>query len=220
MKNAFNAVHLAIDVQLRFYHAMPQKRRSLFVKAERAFANKLKRHNISTIWVAYNQTESFAFAPTIRPPALIKGLGLDAVKPKENEPIYVKCANDAFYYERNSLLYQELQEKDCQKVIITGMNTCACVADTILGARKVGLDVYALYDLMADKCCEPRGQSPQWHQEKLIHTCDAINSVHLSTSDAFLQHLKATASLPALPSSPKSFSSRVLQKIASYASLR
>ncbi|MFA6280133.1 MAG: isochorismatase family protein [Bdellovibrionales bacterium] len=223
MKNAFDAVHLAIDIQSCFYKSLPKSRVHNFTHAARIFANRLREHNILTIWVAFGSGHEppFTFAPQEpkeRTP-FVQKLGLEAVRPKENEPIYIKLVNDAFYYEHRSPLKELLQSKNCRNVIITGMNTGACVSDTIIGAQNVGLNVYAIYDLMADNYCEKQPNAPGWHKEKLMNTCDGIHKVHLSPRDDFLRHLKEKGMLPPMPQ-PKGLPQRLLQKVVSYASLR
>jgi len=167
-------VHLAIDVQERFYCHLPKDRRDSFVRGVRSFAKVLRqKHNVPTIWVAYRELD-MDWDPFFAPmrhnerQEYIKRLGLNVVAPRKNEPVFIKNANNAFHQREDSKLLHFLKENRYQSVIVTGMNSCACVPESMNGAARLGLSVCGVYDHMADACHEMRTQTPSWHRGMVI----------------------------------------------------
>jgi nicotinamidase-related amidase len=218
-------VHVAIDVQRCFLLGLPDQRATALSHDIRTFANALRRYDIPTVWVAYRTPWASLWpflAPRTQPQPvglyapdpdhsdlcfrhgdrrafardeLVAQLGLEAIRPRADEPIAVKTDDDAFqavWYQSQSALDLLLRRWKTERALITGMNTHACVASTLLGcaAERPDIAAVAVYDLLADTENRAPRDLPAYHAALLQQNLPP-HLFSLETSDSLLQAFAA-----------------------------
>jgi len=206
------AVHLAIDVQAEFLRYLDPERQKEFPHSVRQFANELReQHGIPTIWVAMVPGQGIVlYRPTAsipdgepREPELVEKFGLGAIGPRTDEIILVKSrgssiesADSAF---AGTALIKYLKELGISDIIVTGMNTHGCVADSIADAIQSNalhdaLQCHVMTDLLAasrTKASAEEDRDLTWHEGVLRKILGATPLVHYYISGEFLRSLKA-----------------------------
>lgn len=171
------AVHLAIDIHTSDKACgLSSKKRASFPAEIRTFATTLSHVGIGTIWTAYGtQFRHFARKTTTPshktwPESFTRKFGLDRVAPRLSEDIFIKSKNDAF---ADGSLMDILKKESVTHVIITGMHTRLCVAETALTALNRGFECIVANDLLANMKGEgAEDYDSVWHRralESLLH---------------------------------------------------
>lgn len=177
-------VHLSIDLQKRYLKKLSPERASYLLKHVESTAKALRSFGIPTIWVAYRDLfetpdESIGHFFSVKAqvngfpvksfePVLEKSLGLPELQ--EGDLAYVKAHDSVF--EGVSSIDHVLKKVECKNLLVSGMNTHACVADTISDAMMYDYHVYPLVDCLADKGKNKREEysgDPEWHICALSH---------------------------------------------------
>lgn len=189
---SFSVVHVAIDVQDRFFDRMSAERRTSFPASIRFFADQLRTVQIPTIWVAYRckdnetvglHTDSGDGAKrrnertkkSVKTKKLLTELRFESLTPLPDEPIAVKECSNAFDPEnRAPALQQILSRWNAKTILVTGMNTQYCVKKTIGTALSQSfipdLSCIAVFDLLADTglmTARSDDENPLWHKKAL-----------------------------------------------------
>lgn len=148
-------VHLSIDLDVSNLVLLGADRRRQLREEARRFADGLRARGIPTIWIAFprGSTEfSFVARETVwpfacvrqRPQKQIKLADLHGMDIKTDEDVFVKGGADAF---QGGILAQHLWHKyRPRSIILTGGTTTVCVASTLYGAAKAGLNCVVIYD--------------------------------------------------------------------------
>lgn len=163
-------VHLQIDVQDRFLDkfGFNKRRRTAFVEAARKRVEDLREMGIPTVHVAYRRDEEsqkiadtprkaywklFSTRLTQRPDNTLAFLGdvrasLElAVPVSADDLVFVKTKDSTFARKK---LASFLHARNCQTVLISGMNTCACVAESASGSVFCGFKTFVMADVLAE----------------------------------------------------------------------
>lgn len=214
-------IHLVIDVQDRFLNDLSVRRNLYFSAYLQGQVDKLRDLGIPTLWVAYrdafktpadrigkiysvqNNGQSSDICPFDG--VLKSSLGLPEIH--LDDLVYVKKHNSVF---ADGVMDTFLNRKACRNLLVSGMNTHACVSDSIRSALMRVSDVYPLVDCLADKKLypdEPFRGDPGWHVNTLqdyvwgrdglpqlwqpLHSQKLIESLRLHSGDV-LAALKAT----------------------------
>ncbi|MGE3623013.1 MAG: cysteine hydrolase family protein [Bdellovibrionales bacterium] len=149
---SFPIVHVAIDIQSRYFDVGDP-----FPATARNFADGLSIRGIPTVWVALtNALKHGSFKKEIphgtycdfgsdKDPQFVTRLGLSEVSPTYTEAIFVKNFSNAF--ERN-LLAHILKQKRTEAIIISGLKSTDCVANSVAGALRNDFTVIIVSDLL------------------------------------------------------------------------
>lgn len=171
-------IHIAIDVQSKFYEELHGDRCVQFPKAVRCFADDLRKKGVPTLWIAnagwayreyagqfystneYRESDVEVLRLT---PRAAYDLKLHEHDIAWSDLVYVK--NEVGAFERYGL-EAFLAAKSYDRLLYSGMNTTACVFETITGSARAGFPTYVVKDLLADCNCEPEnGGGVTWHQD-------------------------------------------------------
>ncbi len=174
--HTYPVVHLAIDVQEHFYIQLENHLASDYPLKVRAFSDSLwKIHRIPTIVIGVTDflgdVDSYKLcADEITDPSannaqlrqdLVNKHYLDILGLRRHETLLIKTDNSAF---RAPKVKTQLTEWSSQHLICSGMNTTACIPDS-LGDAVRDYSCTVAYDLLAD-VNRPEGRSgpePEWH---------------------------------------------------------
>ncbi len=224
-----DVLHLPIDVQKHFYEDLSIERQTEFPRKISKFSHKLRKKGIETLPVAYsvNGVEPGIYkSPFVR---RFKGRNIfDALTytpdyyPFASKAIYVKKDDDAF--NGDNILTSEIKRRDVKTLIITGMNTEACVKKTVIGAfKKCGSNVCikVVYDLLANNEYLPECDTdPLCHKENLESKILANDNIFWSPRISFVTAAEVlkqySRRLDPRPAKPMSF----VQKIRNMLALR
>ncbi|MDD3371913.1 MAG: isochorismatase family protein [Alphaproteobacteria bacterium] len=200
-------LHLPVDVQTIFYNDLGPQRREEFPRKIDGFCRDLKNIGIESLPVAYEN--EFVRAGFYKPPYRDKEGGriLDALSfgpayyPQDSAQIYVKAFNDTFaeYH-----LTDELRRRGTKVLLISGIHTKYCIAQTIEGAfEECAKDVCikVVYDMLADATS---GQAilpeddPKSHKDYLQYHFSKLDRKRLQfvTSEEVLSEYGQTAPRP------------------------
>jgi len=167
-------VHLAVDLQSDDLSRLHARRGLVLPQAVNNLAASLKHAEIPTIWVAisgmcrmYSRFLTQPMHRNVDRSLTIQSLKLDAVSIDADDDIFVKDDCDAFY---KSLLVTHLHRyyPKAATLILTGVNTTACVAASVAGALKAGFKCIVLTDCLADSEEErERRYYSKWHERQL-----------------------------------------------------
>lgn len=99
---------------------------------------------------------------------------LTSLLPKDNLRV-IKRKDDAFYL---TPLDDILQELEVKKLILTGINACACVLKTAVSARELKYQITGSLDLMAGYGPTPKTWRRWYQKRKFFEThLDLLNSL-------------------------------------------
>ncbi len=182
----FPIIHLAIDIQDRFLACFDKPRAAGFPASIRNFADELRLHGIPTLWAVlphasiaqefklYDRLTKQPSLARARNTALLKKFGLTACHIRDDEEIFVKYQNNAFRRSRHPLnlhflLADKLAARQTRDLIITGMNTRACVRLSVRGALRSGFRCHVMSDLLADGTAKSQQDAdPAWHRSRFL----------------------------------------------------
>ena len=183
---AVPVIHIAIDVQARFYNKLSEMRRLTFSACVVQASNRLRENGVLTVWVAYTDDDDdyeinwdfYSRKLTmpkggIRPlsEAAHSELGLHSIYP--DDLVYVKAATNAFH---EPYLKEFLDSVGCETVVYSGMNTCCCVSWTAGESADAGIETYVFTDLLADSSRNfhegHHGGDVHWHANELKRHLD------------------------------------------------
>jgi hypothetical protein len=166
MSNFFEirpAIHFPIDVQCKFCNCLSEKRSKEFPRRIADFSNELGKLGVETFPVA-DTTILVDYGYYEKPfPEVVSTLTKNTKKnffralsfgpdffPDTSNAVFVKDVPNAFAFGPLSYL---VKERRIKTVIITGMNTTECVAQTVMGAFykcREDVCIKVVYDLLAD----------------------------------------------------------------------
>lgn len=161
------AVHLAIDCVDTFLSYLP--RPGAFGAAARIFAADLRQNGISTIWTfpigfkdecrLFNDNHDDFLHKYFR-----QKYAFHLVWPEKGAEFLAKYANSVFFPGYNFDLTPVLRARKIDTLIVSGIRTSQCVAQTVKSALgpENGFNVVAIYDLIADDTLTDLGA----HQNK------------------------------------------------------
>ncbi|MDD3370936.1 MAG: isochorismatase family protein [Alphaproteobacteria bacterium] len=172
--------HIAMDVQDKYTHYFyGDGQEKTFPIAIRTFADDLQKIGIPTIWVAWGTHAEFKYYskkvtaawPDKKRNVLLNGLTLTCCPIGRDEEIFSKGDNDAFF---DGTLAKILKSQGYDAILLTGMDTGACVVESLNGAMKEGIRCIVISDLVADSCGEKHGKS-DWHINEIGSVLKAMN---------------------------------------------
>ena len=156
------AIHFPIDVQMKFYNGLSEEWSREFPRRIAKFSNELRKLDIETIPVATSTfvvdsgyykkpfPEVFSALPNNTEKNFFRALSFGPEYfPDASNAVFVKDDMNAF---ARGPLAEMIKQKSIKTVLITGMNTTECVAQSVVGAfRKSGENVCikVVYDLLA-----------------------------------------------------------------------
>ena len=175
-KNKY-VIHLPIDVQERYYKEFRDERSKTFPRKIDVFSRELKNRGIETLPVAYsNKYWNDPVGSGLYNAPFNRKFGdkniFDALTfapdfyPADSQAVYVKNHENAF---KDDVLAKEVKKRGINTIIITGMNTTACVESTVVGAfEKCSKEVciVIVYDMLCDNAlrCD---RTPQHHKARI-----------------------------------------------------
>lgn len=155
-------VHLALDIQEEYLSRLEKTRTARLPVDVRKFADDLTKKGIPTIWVAYgDDVDEFVTRGVPDDPTRY---GLPTFV-HDSESIFIKSSNNAFY---KPVMAEYLKACGTHSVVVSGLNTRRCIADTIWGGQMEQFKCHAVFNLMGDVHAEVRQDaSPSWHRQEL-----------------------------------------------------
>ena len=175
ISDIYPIVHLAIDVQERWYKKLLASRCEKFPSEIAQFADHLRELSIPTKWVAFDnhmEMANYAKPRTTLPPDrwqhLVQHLEFGNINIHAEDDVFVKIRMDAFY---GGALENNLRETKTGKLVITGMNTIECVPRTALGAARANFPCVIITDLLAETNSAHllEETNPDWHKVIIQH---------------------------------------------------
>lgn len=177
-------VHLAIDVLDTYVNNFQTLRRQTYPAWVIDRANKFRDHGIPTVWIdfwgEYERTINHVWKVYSRrltntpsgahPLQYQLARNLKFYSAHDEDLVFLKGHQSTF---RVPVLAEFLKERGCKTLLISGMNTAACVASSVMDAVDLGFNVVTLADCLADTinfANETQGGNPLWHAGVLRET--------------------------------------------------
>lgn len=168
----FPIVNVVIDPE--FSVLLPERRARRFRFRVIETAHSLRKTGVPTIWIHMGEAFSFnVYAHTLVKPSSATNLYtqrcLDPLQQNgfslgKNDLVFIKGHDNAFHH---PLLKTILDKMGARTLLISGMNTSACVTKTLRGALANGFKCIVLTNRLAD--CEypegKRGGCSSWHEQ-------------------------------------------------------
>ncbi|MDD3370937.1 MAG: isochorismatase family protein [Alphaproteobacteria bacterium] len=209
-------IHISMDVQDRYLKPLSPYTKKTYPIAARAFADELRDMGVPTIWVGWDRAKhSFKYyshkatGPTAREKTLLrhshrptgrrlnhrtkdlsKTLGLKLSEIKTGEDIFYKGDDNAF---DTGYLGKMLKAQKVDLILLSGLNTGACIVQSLMGGLKEGFTIVVVSDLLADRRGERLRQAfwgnAPWHIDRLdkmllvLNHSQKIEYAHMTRED-------------------------------------